>query len=149
MKAISLGDPDGKGPAPTCRSAREALVQTYQVPALIVRRYFAGGGFSGFPTQGENKAPLEHVRDCPNCRAWIPSIVDAKMLRRQERQSHYCCGPMFCAVEEPRRSGRPRFQFYMHRGEDPDWSIAGKGGGAYFCPWCGKAHPDHPFIQDD
>lgn len=149
MNNITITEPDGKEPLAICRGYRKYLVDFYKSIEMLALRFFSDHvSLRDSEKVDENKA-VEHLRNCPKCRSWLHSVVPAGVLRRQSRQSQYCCAGMFCAVEEAEQRNEPKFEFTMFRGEDPCWMIDGKNAFARFCPWCGQRLPEKPFIGDE
>jgi hypothetical protein len=147
MGTIPLADADGREPLPICRRHREWLSAYYKSEEAIVLRFFTDDAPVRQRDKAEETASVKHLRECPRCRPWVPTIVPPEMYRRQSRQAQYCCAGMFCAVEEY-QSHPPRFSFTMFRGEDPCWQIDGQNAFAHYCPWCGRKLPKAPFIKD-
>jgi len=148
MGSAPLQDADGHDPLPICRRNREWLLDYYKSPEIIVLRFFS----DDFPVRerdrSEEDPSVKHIRECPRCRAWLPTLVSEQLYRRQSRQAKYCCAGMFCAVEEWETRQTPRFSFILFRREDPCWQIDGKNAFASYCPWCWKTLPGAPFIQE-
>jgi hypothetical protein len=156
MVRIPKLDPDGTEPPEVCRSSREWLVNFYEEPAGLALRYSTDNMAFFSPLkpprwrEEEDATSVAHLRSCPQCIAWLKHVVPAKILRRQQRLSRYCCSKMFCAVEEYRERNLPQVSFIMFRGEDPSWVIDRKSGSfMLFCPWCGQRLPASPFIEDE
>jgi hypothetical protein len=148
MSTVSLTDSDGLDPLPICRRNREWLIDYYKSPEGIVLRFFSDATPVRQRDKSEEAHSIKHVRECPRCRAWLPTIVSEETYRRQARQARYCCAGMFCAVEEHESRQTPRFSFTMFRDEDPCWQVDGKNAFAVYCPWCGTKLPAGPFIKD-
>ena len=148
MSSIPLQDADGQDPLPICRRNREWLIDYYKGHQSIVLRFFTDDAPVRKRDTSEEDHSIKHIRECPRCRAWVPTIVSEDDYRRQARQARYCCAGMFCAVEEHGSRPTPRFSFTLFRGEDPCWQIDGKNAFAVYCPWCGRKLPDGPFIKD-
>jgi len=149
MPTISVLEPDGSEPLPICRPQREWLVSRYQSDTGIALKFFSDDQPVREGDRQTDQKAIEHIRQCPKCRAWFHSIVPADVLRRQSRLARYCCAGMFVAVEEADGGQENRVTFEMFRGEDPCWMFAGKHTFASYCPWCGRKLPDKPFLADD
>jgi hypothetical protein len=147
MSSVQLQDADGHEPLPICRRNREWLIDYYKGAEGIVWRFFADDAPVRKRDKAEEDHSIKHIRECPKCRAWLPTIVSEDHYRRQARLARYCCAGMFCAVEEYESHQTPRFTFTLFRDEDTCWQIDGKDAFAVFCPWCGKKLPDAPFIK--
>jgi hypothetical protein len=146
--AVPLVDADGRDPLSICLRHREWLVSRYAFPETIVLRFFSDAVPVRQKDRAEDDHSTKHVRECPRCRAWVPTIVSEEQYTRQARLARYCCAGMFCAVEEHESRQTPRFSFGMFRGEDPCWQIDGKNAFAVYCPWCGTKLPARPFIDE-
>ena len=145
---IPLNDADGGEPLPICRMQREWLVNRYRRDTGIALKFFSDDLPVAQDDQKVDQHAIEHVRQCPRCRAWFHAIVPADIVRRQRRLTRYCCAGMFVAVEEPDSHATNRITFELFRGEDPCWMIDGVRSFISYCPWCGKKLPGQPFPVD-
>ncbi len=143
-----IKDADGREAMRLCRAHRQWLVGQYRLGEMIVLRYFSHGTAGTSDNDDAESGAWAHFEECAACRAWISAIVPPSVYLGQSRLARYCCAAMFCAVEEWKERGRPRFEFSMFRGEDPCWKIDDAHSFARYCPWCGKKLPDGPFIPD-
>jgi len=100
------------------------------------------------PSDADSLSARAHLDSCPSCRDWFDAQVPAAVMRRQTRLSRYCCASMFVASEETDRRKGVVVSFTIVR-DEICWMIDGKQTYARFCPWCGQALPDRPFIEDD
>ena len=145
---ITLLDADGREALPLCRAQREWLVWRYRDEPMIALRFFSDGLPVAERDAAAGARAIQHVRQCPKCRAWFHRVVPDDILRRQSRLSRYCCASIFVAVEETDPGSAERVSFELFRGEDPCWKIGEVRSFLSFCPWCGKKPPDRPFIED-
>jgi hypothetical protein len=140
---INVLEPNGHEPLAICRRAREDTVARCKGTEILALNFFTT------TSEPDADASLTHIHRCPRCRAWFHAVVPEPILRRQHRQSQYCCAGMFVAVEEWReRPNSIRFSFELYRGEDPCWKIGEKLSFASYCPWCGRKLPGKPFLSD-
>lgn len=147
MSSIPLLEADGSEALPLCRAQREWLVSRYRDEPMIALKFFSDGLPVAEHDAATDTKAIQHVRQCPKCRAWFHRVVPDDILRRQHRLTRYCCASMFVAVEEASPTSADRVSFELFRGEDPCWKLGDAMSFLSYCPWCGKQLPDRPFIE--
>ena len=140
-----ISELDGGQPPAECRESRLRMLRTHRLPEGLAFRYFSDE-FTAPNFPEVEQAAVDHVRACPSCRSWTRRVVPEDVFRRAERRKHYCCMWMFHACDGADQR-IARFEWVMERDGESFWSIEGKWGPAQFCPWCGKALPSGPFVQ--
>ena len=96
----------------------------------------------------ESDAAFNHIQSCSSCTLWVRTKISDESWQRCDRLKRYCCASMFAAVEEADSGNSVEFSFRIIR-DDPCWQISKVQCYAQYCPWCGKALPDKPFIIAD
>ncbi len=79
-----------------------------------------------------------------------PKLTSEERDERDQRLSHYCCRPMFMAVELDRGDKDLSVNFDVIRGEGL-WNLTWPGNQSigdtlWYCPWCGQKMPEGQFF---
>lgn len=79
-----------------------------------------------------------------------PKLTPKERDECEQRLSHYCCRPMFSAVELNREDRGVRVYYSVIRGEGL-WNLTWPGDQSigdtlWHCPWCGQKMPEGEFV---
>jgi len=132
-------------PEGTCKECRKRICQRNNMIAEAIAAVLFSK--ETYPYQFEDEAgriAIDHLRSCNVCLVWFRHIIPEEIVERNEKMTFYCCGAMFCAVEESELHSLPRFSFETYR-DDELWRIDRKLACPRYCPWCGNRLPDRPF----
>ena len=123
-----------------CAMCQDLLARRFPLPHALALWWLR-------PTPDEDDIRAKaHVASCGICRSWLDAHVPVDIMQRQKMALRYCCVSMFAAVEEADPDEDVVVSFMVIRGE-ACWSMDGKQTFFAYCPWCGSALPDHPFIE--